>query len=130
MELSSTLSSTLGVQLPGTLVFDYPSVKAMAQYIHGLLVPAGSTAAATSLPGQYAGHEMVPAQPGSWQLAVPGMAASELISIAISSRLPTGYSGSALEHVACSPDGISLVPCSRWDLEALRVSVWWADACP
>jgi hypothetical protein len=40
VEMSGTLSTALGMQLPGTLVFDYPSVSAMAQYIHSLLAPA------------------------------------------------------------------------------------------
>ena len=33
MELRNSLEGSLQVQLPGTLVFDYPSISAIAQYI-------------------------------------------------------------------------------------------------
>ena len=39
VELSNALSGTVGLRLPGTLVFDYPSVKALAAHVHGLLAP-------------------------------------------------------------------------------------------
>lgn len=48
VEMANSLSSILGLKLPQTLVFDYPSVKAMADHIHGLLTPAK---AVTALPG-------------------------------------------------------------------------------
>ena len=39
VELSSTLGGQLGLQLPGTLAFDYPSVTAVAAHVHSLLTP-------------------------------------------------------------------------------------------
>ena len=39
VELSSNLGSQLGLQLPGTLAFDYPSVVAMATHLHKLFAP-------------------------------------------------------------------------------------------
>jgi len=42
VELSSNLGSQLGLQLPGTLAFDYPSVMSMATHLHKLLAPKTS----------------------------------------------------------------------------------------
>lgn len=107
VELSSSLSSSLGVQLPATLVFDYPSVSAMAQHIHSLLAP--------TQPADGASGELVPAGLPLVGRSSPGLAGSLPISIALATRLPG-------EVVAGSADGISSVPFSRWDLEAMRVS--------
>ena len=120
VELSSTVSTALGMQLPGTLVFDYPSVSAMAQYIHSLLAPA-QQANNNNSGSSTVGSELVTTLSGLGP-ADNAPASSQLISIALASRLPTGYSGTAGELVAGGADGISLVPYSRWDLEGLRVS--------
>lgn len=37
VELSNSLVAILGLKLPATLVFDYPSVTAIAEYLHVLL---------------------------------------------------------------------------------------------
>lgn len=37
MELSNVIATTLGVDLPSTLVFDYPSISALAEHVHRLL---------------------------------------------------------------------------------------------
>lgn len=42
VELSNGIATALGLQLPGTLVFDYPSVSAMAAHVQGLMAPAGA----------------------------------------------------------------------------------------
>ncbi len=42
MELSNGVATALNLQLPGTLVFDYPSVSAMAAHVHSLMAPAGA----------------------------------------------------------------------------------------
>jgi hypothetical protein len=44
VELSNGIAAALNLQLPGTLVFDYPSVKAIAAHVHGLMAPAASLA--------------------------------------------------------------------------------------
>lgn len=42
VELSNGIAAAFNVHLPGTLVFDYPSVKAMAAHVHGLIAPPGA----------------------------------------------------------------------------------------
>ena len=132
VELSSTVSTALGMQLPGTLVFDYPSVSAMAQYIHSLLAPA-QQANNNNSGSSTVGSELVTTLSGLGP-ADNAPASSQLISIALASRLPTGYSGTAGELVAGDTDGISMVPYGRWDLEGLRVShtsaVWLLPGVP
>lgn len=44
--MANGVSSALGLKLPQTLVFDYPSVMAMAAYVHSLMAPAAATARA------------------------------------------------------------------------------------
>ena len=116
VELASSLGRSLGLELPGTLVFDYPSVSAMAQHIHGLLAPAQTA-------GGSAAGALVPAAPAALVTASNAApAGSMLISLAVAARLPTGYAARGGESVLGGADCISLVPFGRWDLEALRVS--------
>jgi len=106
----------LGVQLPGTLVFDYPSVSAMAQYILSLMHPSNSAIIEepTVLP-----TNRLAAMPKGTSMDHSG---SSLISLQMCMRLPTGYIDDTIgDALACGPDSIRLVPFDRWDLEALRV---------
>jgi hypothetical protein len=105
VELSTSLSSALGLSLPGTLVFDYPTPAAMAQHVHSLLQPPSSAPA--PLPASSA---LVVATAGSASSGDAG----QLISLTLAARLPAGG--------ALGQDGVGRVPCARWDLEALRVS--------
>lgn len=79
VELSNSISSSLGLKLPGTLIFDYPSLALIAQHVHGQLsqtagptaelhhVPA-STAITTSAPTE--GLTVQASTPRSYQMAV------------------------------------------------------------
>jgi acyl transferase domain-containing protein/acyl carrier protein len=91
VELANRMGEALSIVLPGTLVFDYPSVSSMAQHICDFLAPAA--------------EQQI--------LAVPEAArqVQELISLSVAARLP----GSASVG-----DSISSVPYGRWDLEASR----------
>ena len=40
VELSNAVSGAVGLRLPGTLVFDYPCVTALAAHVHSLLTPS------------------------------------------------------------------------------------------
>ena len=44
VELSTGIAAALNLQLPSTLVFDYPSVSALAAHLHSLLAPAAAAA--------------------------------------------------------------------------------------
>ena len=62
VELSSNLSSQLGLQLPGTLAFDYPSVMAMATHLHNLLAPEASALSSSARAVVLAGGTGLPQQ--------------------------------------------------------------------
>ncbi len=46
VEMANSLSTALSLKLPQTLVFDYPSVIAMAEHIHGLMAPTAVSSTA------------------------------------------------------------------------------------
>ena len=51
VELSNSISSSLGLKLPGTLIFDYPSLGLIAQHVHSQLAPSHvSETSMTALP--------------------------------------------------------------------------------
>ena len=48
MELRNEVARSVGLALPGTLVFDYPSIAAMVAYIVGKAAPAVAAPAAAA----------------------------------------------------------------------------------
>ena len=91
MELHNMMSSSLGVDLPSTLVFDYPSMSAMAGYIEGRM----GLSAATEAPPQRALEEG------------PPRAGGELRAASVAARMPQGPGA----------DTVCEVPFERWDVD-------------
>jgi len=98
VELRNGLESQLGLELPSTLVFDYPTINSISDYIRDNLITEDTDVV----------HVMddVP--------HIADMNASdELISIScLSQRLPQSYQGGT-NTVDC----ISMIPTSRWNSE-------------
>ena len=100
MELRSSLEQSLGVDLPGMLIFDYPSVHAIIEYAESLLgpkqEPMSSDAISTGM-----------------RTSSEGSVSIHMLSLA--ARLPSP------EHNWCaSPsagDSIWRVPHMRWDAD-------------
>jgi len=44
VELSNAVGAALGLELPSTLAFDYPSLAALAAHVHSLLAPTEASA--------------------------------------------------------------------------------------
>ncbi len=88
VELSNALGKAIGRDLPGTLVFDYPSVGDTARYLHGLLTPK------QALPGA---HGAIRADETITALVIrprePGAAAGGLLRVTVAARLPELASG-------------------------------------
>ena len=84
----------------GTLVFDYPSVRAAAKHVHTLLAARSSCA--------------IP-QAGPLPLAAPAQHLSEELAISMDlvARLPSA-------DAACDADAVHCTPYGRWDVEAHR----------
>ena len=99
VEFKNAAESRLGVSLPVTAVFDYPTLSSLAGYIHSQLGPASGVAEGA------AGSESLPkaasAPSASWA-AILGAA---------------GRSSPGLFDGALSTDGIRRVPLGRWDTE-------------
>jgi NADPH:quinone reductase-like Zn-dependent oxidoreductase/3-oxoacyl-(acyl-carrier-protein) synthase/acyl carrier protein len=116
VELKNALEGRMGLQLPGTLVFDYPTVSALTEHLHSQIpddvaeeeeveeISASSTydSSALGLPQK--------------QLATLGNAAtSTLALLGLSTRSATP--GAILSTTGV--DAITPVPLDRWDLEVL-----------
>ncbi len=103
VELRNSLESRLGVSLPGTLVFDYPTVEAIAAHVASHVVPAKSADAAAS---STAARDLsrVPA-------SVPGRAPAqpEQTQHAYVMAMASGTADNALVRVSKPMDAISVV---------------------
>ncbi|MGC4897675.1 beta-ketoacyl reductase, partial [Micromonospora sp. DT31] len=62
VELRNRLSAATGVKLPATLIFDYPTPEALAQFLRDKLLPAGETPAPV---------EVDPGRLRQWMSTVP-----------------------------------------------------------
>lgn len=115
VDMSSSLSNALDVQLPNTLVFDYPSVSSMAQHVFTLLASArqGSAFDDTRDLGV---PSFLP------QLTGRDMPHRMLTSLSIATRLPAGLGDGYSQLGPHSVDSIGLVPFSRWDLAKSEVT--------
>ena len=104
----------MGRELPGTLVFDYPSVPAMTAHLHSLLAPeqqaADSAARRPLMPGALASLPAA-AAPGATLMALH-------IAATMPQLLPAASGASSL--AANNGDAVGTASLQRWDLEALR----------
>jgi acyl carrier protein len=112
--LTSRLESALGVPLPPTLVFDYPTVDDIVEYLAELeLMPESrsrDTSAAAAAPAVVAlvGRAGVPAGVSA---ASPAVAADAIMVVATAHRVAGGMLEKPLQGGRC--EGIVLRACSR-----------------
>ena len=88
LELSTALSKSIGKELPGTLVFDYPSVKDLAQHLHNIVIPKDEDR------GLLETHAA---------LVVPSYKVEDFIGLRIASRLPARSSSKCFNSDAIIP---------------------------
>lgn len=98
VELRNEISKKVGCELPGTLVFDYPTASAIAKYITKQLgassKPAPTAVAVPADTRAYAAHDGIP-----------------VLITAIARRMPVQKSSGDWT------DPIQVVPCDRWDVD-------------
>jgi NADPH:quinone reductase-like Zn-dependent oxidoreductase/acyl carrier protein len=111
VELRNSLEGRLGLQLPSTLVFDYPTVDAISEYVGTQMAPVGD--------------ENEEADIGSATMLVDSSNIFGALTNSISSSMPTtllvtGVASrtpqSALSR-GITTDVITSTPTSRWDVE-------------
>ena len=98
-ELQQGLADTLGLELPSTLVFDYPTISALAAYIGGKL--GGAQSGAVSLHESLGTASQHEAGSASGAVAIVGAAGQNVL----------------LQRPGVVGDAISRVPHSRWDVD-------------
>ena len=112
VELRNALESRAGIELPATMVFDYPTINALTGFLATKLIT--SAAAADGLPE--AGYSFDLYEPYTTELArAEGGAAERMIGI---SELVVRTPGDAFLTTQPS-DQPRQVPLERWDLESL-----------
>ncbi|MFC7310474.1 SDR family NAD(P)-dependent oxidoreductase, partial [Streptomyces monticola] len=107
VELRNGLNAATGLRLTATLVFDYPTPRALAEHIGGKLAPADEQSAAA------------PAAPVA---AVAATDEDPIVIVGMSCRYPGGVSTpeELWQLVAEGRDGVSLFPSDRgWDIDGL-----------
>lgn len=118
VELKNSLEGRLGVQLPGTLVFDYPTTAALAGYLEGV-VPAG-LADGDEDEGWLSGSASEDAEAWSGAIALRGQQATGLPAgyvLALTGASSRSACGAALSSAPV--DGITVIPYEHWDVDAL-----------
>ena len=101
VEFKNAVEGRMGVELPATVVFDYPTISALAAYVTRRLeamLPSGAAAAAATVP--VAEHVVEPEAPSH-------VLGAKILSV--SATTAAGELG--LEMV----DGITVAPLERWD---------------
>ncbi len=106
--LTSTLEARLGIALPPTLAFDYPSAQEMAEYLHtlpGLTQTAASPARRTAEPAYVAAA--VPMQQAASRAAPPAVPARAVASTrAAASARPAAALG-VVQAAVCEVLGLT-----------------------
>lgn len=112
-------AQAFGRELPGTLVFDFPSIPSLAAHLHSLLAPAQPFAVAAA--------ELITS--GTLLSALPSVSASSaapaLMALHIASRMPQLLPASTAASCGnttarANGDGIATASLQRWDLDGLR----------
>jgi hypothetical protein len=133
VEFANVLAQKLGMQMPGTLVFDYPSVNAVTEYLTAQLVKSAAAAApaeGAAAPEEGEGFLGVDPSTEGALFASSGMAGElassayvrrgrqRLAVLAVVARpLMAALAAGAAGQAGSAGDQIHRVPLQRWDLD-------------
>lgn len=102
VELKNALETRVGLQLPGTLVFDYPTASALSTFIASQMPKDDIQVSDEFAPDSFANDLPVTSR---------GVSSSPLVLLAAASKTPASI------HTIEIHDGISTIPFQRWDVE-------------
>jgi acyl carrier protein len=126
VEFANVLAAKLGARLPSTLVFDYPSVNAVTEFLAAQLAKtAAAAAAAAGVPDievEVVGGGAMEAYAPGRELAAGAPAGRRAVAVVAAVARPLladGGCGGGLQGVPAGwlPDLIQRVPLQRWDLD-------------
>ena len=114
VELRSSLEARLGAELPGTLVFDYPTVAALARHLAGLLAPQAAAAQLAEEQSRWPAYsaDLLGLEGGA--AAFPRSAGTAVGLASLVSRQPAGIMAGG---VPAAVDALQPMPLDRWDVD-------------
>jgi len=113
VQLVSALEGALGTELPGTLVFDYPTVNDMADFVAESVIADDSTDAAATIVQPMGGTGF----DGAAALVAPPSAAPiERAFCILTASACAAPGGTLVPQATQGNDRIALVPLERWDV--------------
>ncbi len=115
VELRNTLESKLGLQLPATLVFDYPTVNALADLLYPKLAVATAVAAVEQQLEVIHNHETA-SLPATTLKLVPHQGAGNGPALVAMTAMVIRSSQDAISSIP-GTDAVRLIPLERWDAD-------------
>ncbi|DBA84018.1 TPA: hypothetical protein ACH3X1_006502 [Trebouxia sp. C0004] len=115
IELRNTLESKLGLQLPATLVFDYPTVNALADLLYPKLAVATAAAAVEQQLEVIHSHETA-SLPATTLKLVPHQCAGNGPALIAMTAMVIRSSQGAISSIP-GTDAVRLIPLERWDAD-------------
>ena len=118
VEFANVLSRRFGMQMPGTLVFDYPTVNAVAAFLHSKLqaVAADDATTAVEVTTMSASLPFMKGPDGGQQGHLTAVAI-----LAFASH-PIATAACSSGAIAWDQDLITAIPDTRWDADAATTS--------
>ncbi len=111
-ELHGVLQSQLGLKLPATLAFDYPTPAAIAALASSLLADAGPHQATSC------GAAQSPLAALPVAVTRPEAGAAVVVQRFAIVTAETASAGGTVPRASQLRDAVGMVPCERWDMDA------------
>ena len=117
VELANVLTRRFSLQLPGTLIFDYPTVNAIAAYLHSRLKALAPAAASATASVAVAHPNAAVARPVQQAMSEVQSQSVAILSTA-HQPMSAGSRVGTNSSITWGADYIRPVPSARWDTDA------------